>query len=439
MLSMIKLERCWGVPADIAPTWRRFYVFAGFVLMVYACSKILCPSVAKFAETLVWLCGVPLCVINPYLKRSGWRWLALFCMLVQFLSWFSAWQSHPGWASALPTFDRLGKLFFFIPIGLIMAGNFRNVIVSWYLFAIGLFVFILISPEHWPSLADLANGERVDFGIWNAQHTAMYFGVLTLLLLVFIKRWIINPSRIFPLSRLFLFFSLLFSIFALYVTQTRAILLGAVLSLCCIAIHFLFGKISSGLKRSHLLMGSVAVVLILAVLGYGVTSVVAKRMSDEAETVHLMMDGHMNSLPYTSIGIRIHTWIEAVHHIEERPILGWGDKARSMVIKTSKVLPDDIRDNFGHLHNYYLETQLSYGVLGSIFLILFFGYMIRELYVSWKKDIINHDVGILSLCFIVYWLFINNFESYMSFNTGVFMLGLILGGLMTQRMFYEET
>jgi O-antigen ligase len=439
MLSKIELGQFWALPADVAPKWRKLYFFAGFVLMVYACTKIVCPSIAKFAETLVWLCGIPLCVINPYLKRSCWRWLALFCIVVQVLSWFSAWLTHPEWASALPTIDRMGKLFFFIPIALIMAGNFRNVIVSWYLFALGLFVFILISPEYWPSLADLAHGERVDFGIWNAQHTAMYFGVLTLLLLVFIKRWILNPSQIFPLSRVFLFFALVFSIFALYVTQTRAILLGAVLSLFCIAVHFIFGKIAKGLKRSHLLMGSIGVIFVVTLFGYGITSIVAKRMSDEAETVHLIMDGHLNSLPYTSIGIRIHTWIEAAHHIEERPILGWGDKARSLVIKKSKILPDDIRDNFGHLHNYYIETQLSYGLLGSVFLILFFAYVIREIYVSWKKDIISHDVGILSLCFIVYWLFINNFESYMSFNTGVFVLGLILGGLMTQRMFYKET
>lgn len=438
MLSRTFLSHWWSVPSFETRFWQRWYFFCGIALLIFTGTKILFPPAAKIAEVFVWLGACPLCFRNHYLQRSQWKWLALGCVIVQLLSWGSAYLSHPAWASHWPTFDRLGKLFFFMPVGLILAGKFSNVVKCWSVYALGLFLFILFNRADWPNLAELANGDRVDFGIRNAQHTAMYFGVLVLILLVFVKRWISHPSKLFPFSRIILFCVLLFSIFALYITQTRAILLGALLALFGCCIHFLFGRLSSSWSRSRLLLGSFLVIGILAGGGYTASHIIEQRNDGEQQTVSLLLDGDIEQLPYTSIGIRIHTWLVAFHAIEERPFLGWGDKARSMVIKTSNTLPEEIREDFGHLHNYFIEIQLSYGLLGSLFLLYFFFYITKELYISSKSQLIGQDAGILSLAFIAYWLFINNFESYMSFNTGIFIMGIVFGGLTTQRMYDKE-
>lgn len=72
-----------------------------------------------------------------------------------------------------------------------------------------------------------------------------------------------------------------------------------------------------------------------------------------------------------------------------------GDKARSQVILLSITLLDQIKREFGHL-----------------------------------KD----ESALFALGFFIYWLFINNSESYLSFNSGVFTFGLVVGGLLTRAL-----
>ena len=155
-------------------------------------------------------------------------------------------------------------------------------------------------------------------------------------------------------------------------------------------------------------------------------------MQSEVQTSQLILQERWYEVPYSSIGIRVQTWLVALERIQERPLLGWGNKARSEVIRQSTTLPDEIKREFGHLHNYFLETQLSYGLAGSLFLLCFFAYLAQAVYRAWREGLLEDEWALFALGFFIYWLFINNFESYLSFNSGVFTFGLVAGGLLTR-------
>ncbi|MDZ7851451.1 MAG: O-antigen ligase family protein [Halomonas sp.] len=89
-----------------------------------------------------------------------------------------------------------------------------------------------------------------------------------------------------------------------------------------------------------------------------------ERMTSERECWHSLLEGGVENVPYTSIGIRINTWLAALEWIEQRPLVGWGGQARSLVIEHTPWLPPFVKENFGHPHNYLLEVWVAYGLLG---------------------------------------------------------------------------
>ena len=70
--------------------------------------------------------------------------------------------------------------------------------------------------------------------------------------------------------------------------------------------------------------------------------------------------------------------------------------------------------------------------LCSLFLLCFFAYLAQAVYRAWRAGILEDEWALFALGFFIYWLFINNFESYLSFNSGVFTFGLVAGGLLTR-------
>ncbi len=374
----------------------------------------------------------PLWPISRHAIKPNWYWLYLcgglalmlyalclgVCMLLQLAVWGSAMLTHPEWSSHAPTLDRLGKLFLFLPLAVLMAGQRRNVLVCWGLFMLGLVLVVVTYPGGLAYWRGALAGARVDFDIRNAQHTAMYFGVALLMLTLLAKHWLLTTQglrlwRLVPWT-----LALLISLLMIYVTQTRAIVLGLL---------WRRGRLS----KKIVVAAGILLLLLLPLVGK-VVEVVKVRMQSEAQTSQLILQGRWHEVPYSSIGIRVQTWLVALERIQERPLLGWGNKARSEVIRQSTTLPDEVKREYGHLHNYFLETQLSYGLAGSLFLLCFFAYLAQAVYRAWRAGILEDEWALFALGFFIYWLFINNFESYLSFNSGVFTFGLVAGGLLTR-------
>ncbi len=433
MFPVSRLIQLWPVSRQsVKPSWYGLYLCGAVALMLYALCKVWCPSIARVVEGPALLSGFILFLASPRLRLS--RWCALFgvCMLLQLAVWGSAMLTHPEWSSHAPTLDRLGKLFLFLPLAVLMAGQRRNVLICWGLFMLGLVLVVVFYSGGLAYWQGALAGARVDFDIRNAQHTAMYFGVALLMLTLLAKHWLFTAGGLCPWRLLPWTLALLISLLMIYVTQTRAIVLGLLLSLAVLVLTVAGVKWRRGhLSKKIVLVAGVLLLLLLPLVGK-VVDVVKVRMQSETQTSQLILQGRWHEVPYSSIGIWVQTWLVALERIQERPLLGWGNKARSQVIQQSTTLPDEIKREFGHLHNYFLETQLSYGLAGSLFLLCFFAYLAHAIYRAWQTGLIEDEWALFGLSFWVYWLFINNFESYLSFNSGVFIFGLVMAGLLTR-------
>lgn len=144
-----------------------------------------------------------------------------------------------------------------------------------------------------------------------------------------------------------------------------------------------------------------------------------------------MAERGLEDVPYTSIGIRINTWQAGVDWGLERPWVGWGSEARSLVIQETAWLPPFVKQHFGHLHNFLLEVWVAYGLLGVAVILALSGWVGWATFASWRGGVLPGDMALFGLAFFVYWAVVNQFESYNSFWTGVFVHNVIVGGLVT--------
>ena len=110
-------------------------------------------------------------------------------------------------------------------------------------------------------------------------------------------------------------------------------------------------------------------VLVLALvtgwLAWSVKESVHDRVVRDTATIRVLLKGNLNELPFRDTGVRIHSWVESLNRIAERPVTGWGRKARSDVFKLAAGFPDDVKARFGHLHNGYLEILIGFGAAAS--------------------------------------------------------------------------
>jgi O-antigen ligase len=309
----------------------------------------------------------------------------------------------------------------------LLAGRLRNVFWLWGIAVLGLLFAVLGSPVDWSVWQQGISGLRVDFGIRNAQHIAMYFGTLMLGCLCFSQRWLSAGAQRW--WRLPLWAGVLgVAVLGIIVTQTRAIFIAIFAALLLALVFWIWLK----RPRCWVLALLVGMVIVLSfVVGTQVVTHVEERYESEVPVVHKIITGDWDNIPYTSVGVRANTWKVAADKIAERPWFGWGSQARSRVISHSDVLPDWVKQQFGHLHNYFLEVQLSYGLAGSLMLLALAIVIGRDCWLTWRARLMPTDVLVFGFCFFVFWVIVNNFESYMSFGTGTFVFNIILGGLIT--------
>jgi O-antigen ligase len=134
-----------------------------------------------------------------------------------------------------------------------------------------------------------------------------------------------------------------------------------------------------------------------------------------------LLTGDLENLPFSNIGMRIHSWAEALKWIAERPVTGWGRKARSDVIKLADRFPDAIKGDFGHLHNGYLEILLGFGAVGLIYLCVLWVVLLRRIKLAASKDL--YAFALYSSVFI---LVLNMFESFFVKSSGEFAIALFM-------------
>lgn len=402
-------------------------------LLFYASLRVLWPSVGSNAESITAFSGlIAILVYGQGLRSSMPMWLLIAALLVQCLSWWLGYQHHPEWVAANPQVDRLAKLFIFVAIAWWLGGSTRNTLLLWGAAVLGFLVATLFVGNAYQDWLLGLKGVRVDFGIRNAQHSSMMFGVILMALVILAPRLLREGKWRLPRGGVWLF-ALVLSLVGVLIGQTRAVWLGLALGMpFALVVWFVYYWIKSG----GIAPRTLGVVSLIAVLVFGLAIAVlgkplAQRLSAESEVVEQVVRGKLEGIPYTSIGIRINTWRAGAEWIAERPMVGWGGEGRSLAIKHTEWLPDDVKAEFGHLHNYFLEIWVAYGLLG-VFLILALAIWIGQgCWRSWRAGVLPGDLALFGAAFFVYWVVVNQFESYNSFWTGVYVHNLVVGGLVT--------
>jgi O-antigen ligase len=312
------------------------------------------------------------------------------------------------------------KLFLFLPIAWWIGGSWAGARRMLVIAFLGLVTAVLLDPDLVQSLNRLWSGGRVDFAIHNAQHGALFFGlVIIFCLCCFCLRKKDEPVLTWVNALLFL--ACLIGLIGLVGTQTRAAFAGLFVCACVALIQGALQRKHFALNRMATVKGLLVLVLVTGLLAWSAKESVFDRIDSEHTSFQALLKGNLEDLPFSSIGIRIHSWAEALKWIAEKPVTGWGRKARTDVIQLAQGFPDDIRSRFGHLHNGYLEILLGFGAVGFIFVCILWVILLRRI-----KHAADKDLYAFAFYGSVFFLVLNMFESFFVKSSGVFTMSLFM-------------
>lgn len=327
------------------------------------------------------------------------------------------------------------RFFYFLPIA--YAISYSRFLDPWKFLVSafsGLIAYLVINFD----LAEWTrawNGYRTDFGIENAQHTGVIFATCAIAFTIFTARFIQwskkLPLTIFLGSLIIWFSALLFCVWVVFISQTRAVWLGLSISTLIILLFssliYILRKRST-INWSKFSTGLLGVLLASALIGYNfnIQEIVKKRLDSENVSLEsLRLAASHEKKQMTSFEIRVASWSAAPEWIMEKPFLGWGRRGAKNLIQESDYFNEGFKSRFGHLHNSYLEALVDLGFIGSGFIItiiFLFGHYINR---NYKKGKIPTDAFIFSWAFFIFWLIVNVFESYIIFSSGTYLVSIV--------------
>ena len=419
------------------PLW--LSVFAVIFLLFYAFFMMTADAVGSYAQRgvaaigfIVWLWR------GGQLRKSGISWLLLAAILIPLISWgLSCWH-HPQWAESSPKVHRLTSWFLCVPVAVLLGGRIKNTFLLWSVAIAGLMFAPWLSGQGLPELMHAAKGLRVDFGLHNAQHAGMLFAVSFLGLVVFAPR-VFSISNFRWAARLVWLLTASITFSGVLVTQTRGIWLGLASAVLLVALLSLSGRRKRKISLKFLLISSALSCLIIIVVMNPVFSIIENRLAQEKQEISLILQGNFKDLNNGSIGVRVKTWQEAFLWIKKRPFVGWGGNGRGIVYDNSESLPEEIKQNFRHFHNSYIDALVSYGLFGLSLSLAFFGWFSIRLYRLYVHHAVSYDMCVFYASFLALWFIANLFESYMFYSSGSFVLSLVMGGFLTLIWKYDQT
>lgn len=399
-------------------------------------------SINRIPEALYTLPFFYALAVNfGWLKRDRIIQLFGLAILLPIVFYGINYLRDPVLAAEHEGLDNLAKLFFFVPIAWWLGGNLRT--IGWFLtiaFA-GLVTASLLDPSLGSTLKALISGQRVDFNILNAQHVGLYYSLALIGLLSYLPTLIKRPYTTVGIVRAVLAIAAIgLCILVIIGTQTRAAWLA--LALCAVlwVLSTAYRALKAG-KAKQLIAPLLILTVLSTLFGIALKEPIANRVSTENTTLAAIIEGDWNNIPYSSIGIRINTWIEALPWIAERPIIGWGGDVRKTVIDSSERLPDNIKQQYGHFHNSYIEFTLSYGLVGLIVLLTLLYTLLKQTRGSGKPSAANQSLAIDLFAWysIILLAIMNVFESYLFFWSGVYVASIVFAPRYSQELAFSQS
>lgn len=380
------------------------------------------PEISALKGLVVIIGFIGLIAYNRELFSSKPFLFFYAAVFLQLISWLYSLHLAPDWAEQHPKIDRLGRLFICLFMAWIIKDSNKYILGVLASFVAGLIVLPWIDLSLIEEIGNGWNGVRIDLNIRNAQHTALFYGIALLAMLTYSTRFFkVKKNRVFIILLWGISVSFLMSIIVF--SQVRAAWLALAI---CIVIGFLF--LAKDIVQSSLNTKVVALLISIGVVSSVIffSPIMDDRVSSEKEVYQYFIDGNIEDMPYTSIGVRIHSWRAALQFWAESPIFGWGGEARTLVIKETNWLPEHVKNSFGHLHNTYLEILVTYGILGLLWYLIFIGWLCLVVFKLYRRKGISKETMVFySLC-LIFWTVLNFFESYLNFWTGVVVFNMIV-------------
>lgn len=360
---------------------------------------------------------------DPMVKLLG------LILIAQTLTWVNALYIHPEFAKDIPSLDRLAKLFSFVFIAYWLKGSTRAVLSIFATFVAGVFIALAFAPDFHQDLMKALSGVRADFDIKNAQFTSMFAGV-SLIICGFGFYWAAT-NRLQKTYKVLLVIlntlALTGLTWLLVVSQSRQAWLALLLAVVVLPIFLSF---HSPRCRGKALVSFYLVIALLIGL-FSTSSIVEKRINTENSVMATILNGDWQHIPMSSIGIRFNSWIEASHWIGEHPILGSSSAAIKQVIQQSDKFTPSLKERFGHLHNFHIETLVSYGLVGLLLIYTMYYWLVRSVFIAQRERPELMSFSVFTMMFMVFWLVINFFETFSSRTFGVYTHNIIFGCLYT--------
>ena len=415
-------ERC---SPEEQPIW---LILLGLLsIAVYALTRTGFSDVAGVASTIATLTGFWGLykygkVVNSHILFR-FIWIAI---LIQLISWGLSQLTNPEWAEDIPKLDKLTRWFVFIPLAWWVAQYKNAVWLIWGSAALGILLSPWITGEGIPEIIRGLNGERVFFGLRQEQHTSLFFGIILIGLMCFTKR-IISINRWLTIP---LILTILYCLLIIYINSSRQAWLALLLTAFFMASYFTIKCFNRATGKQKLITISI---FLAGTLGLGSlilsNDTIVNRVMQEKEALTAIATLDFDDVPYSSFGIRLHSWIAATDFIKEKPIFGWGSNGRTLVMKHTEWLPDWIQKDFGHLHNTYIEMLVNFGIVGLAFYLFIWIYMTKSLFREIRKGAIEKDIGYFFMGFVFFWSIMNCVEAYQNFWTGVFYFTVFMTGI----------
>lgn len=397
-------------------------------IMVFASADQILPRVGHIAQIVFILpaLGLLLAGIRPGILRVP----ALF-MLAAILVQLSSWWFTPEFAGyemeASPKLDRLARWMLFLFLAFWLVGRPESVKYLWLGAIGGLLLSPWITGDGSAEILRGLVGERVDFGLRNAQHTAMFFGAAFLgLYALWLSRIAQGPLP--RLTTLLVALLLLLTGAGVMLTQTRGVWLGTAVGIVVIS---LLKVLILARRREWTVARGLPIVLAATAL-LTLAMVLATQLFDKFEvgrgTFDQLESLEAEDLQYDSVGIRSRYWVYGLPWILERPLTGWGIEGSHMISQQPGILTPDLRLIYTHLHSSYLDLAAQYGLPGVL---LFLGLMLwlplrsRR---AWQEQRMPDAAFLFIAGFTVYWLIINLFEAYMLYSSGRYLFNLVAAG-----------
>lgn len=409
--------------------WENKNYWLGWVaITIYAFFWLIDLDISRIGESIFVLCFVIAWCVEPERKIKYNKIFILLVVLVflQIGVYQFAADRFPEFADdQIKTSRHWAKLFLCISVAWWIKGSIKAAAYLLAILGVGFFCSLLVgvSAQEW--LTGI-QGQRVDLNYKNAQHSAVYCGLMLLLGLFGFFQSIIKDKNYLYCG---LYIIIIFiSGVGVIITQTRAVWIAIVATLFIVSLVAVFYSLKSKQRPSSATKAAMLAICFVLVLIVGATfsnPSFTKRLGANSEAVVQVLQGNLQEIPYNGAGVRLHTWVYALDKIVERPLIGWGSQSRKPLIDEGP-FPTIIKERFGHFHNSYIELALAYGLIGFIIFSWLTFFIIKGIFRLKNTEHFLLFLGLLSS--FIFFAIVNFFESYLIFRTGMYFY-ILVGGI----------